>query len=108
MNPIAEAALHRARQPSPTPVPLASAPDKPITLPPITGPINQYMRMQARADATDMVLSLREALTSTAGRAEILNQLIRAAVGRPCSHIAGIRDVIQLLQEHDHDKTTFG
>ncbi|MBF8733067.1 hypothetical protein IRZ59_21800 [Pseudomonas guariconensis] len=108
MNPIAEAALLRARQPSAVPAPLASAPDNPITLPPITGPINQYMRMQAREDAADTVLALRANLASATGRAQIINQLIRAAVGRPCSHIAGIRDVIQLLQEHDHDQATTG
>ena len=106
MNPIAEAALHRARQPSAAPEPKASPPKKPITLPLITGPINQYMRMQAREDAVDTVLALRALLASATGRAQIINQLMRAAVGRPCSHIAGIRDVIQLLQEHDHGQTT--
>lgn len=111
MNPIAQAALDRARPPTPAPVfSTEAAPNlhKPITLAPITGPINQYMRMQAKADAIETVLALRATMASANGVAQVINQLKRAAVGRPGSHVAGILDVIQLLQGYGNDQTTIG
>ena len=54
MNSIAQEALAKARQPTHVPTPVFSTetaikPDKPVKLPAITGPINHFMRLQARA-----------------------------------------------------------
>lgn len=102
MNPIAQAALERARQPAPAPVfSTTTAPktDKPLPMPVPTGLINEYMRQQAREDARDMVRAHRAKLADTNGVAQVIEVLKRAATGRPGSHIAGYLDVIQLLEQ---------
>ncbi|MCE0852980.1 hypothetical protein LU689_24010 [Pseudomonas asiatica] len=52
MNPIAQAALDRARRPTPAPAPSYSTETayrpKPIPVLVVHGPINEYMRQQAR------------------------------------------------------------
>lgn len=103
MNPIAKAALLRARQPTHVPMPVFSTetaikPDKPIKLPVITGPINYFMRLQARAEAIATVISLRNTLAATNGVALVVEQLKRTASGRPDSHVAGYFDIIEWLE----------
>lgn len=52
MNPIAQQALNRARQPAPAPAPAYSTESairpKPIPVLVVRGPINNFMRKQAR------------------------------------------------------------
>ncbi|WPE28097.1 hypothetical protein PshuTeo1_38320 [Pseudomonas hunanensis] len=107
MNPTAQAALDRARRHTPAPAP-APAPaystetayrPKPIPVLVVRGPINEYMRQQARKEATDTVLALHRTLAATNGVALVVEQLKRTAEGRPASHIAGYLDVIQLLEQ---------
>lgn len=100
MNPIAQAALLRARQPTPAPVfsTEKARPKKPITLPVITGPINHFMRLQARAEAIATVISLRSTLAATNGVALVVEHLKRTASGRPDSHVAGYLDIIEWLE----------
>lgn len=103
MNPTAQAALDRARQPTPAPVfsTDTARPNKPITLPAITGPINHFMRLQAREEARDLVLSMRATLAWPNGLAQVITRLKLAAVGRPDSHVAGYLDIIEWLEAHD-------
>lgn len=105
MNPIAQAALDRARRPTPAPAPApaysnetATRP-KPIPVLVVRGPINHYMRLQARAEATATVMAMHRTLAATNGVALVVEQLKRTAEGRPASHIAGYLDVIQLLEQ---------
>lgn len=103
MNHIAQAALSKARHPTPAPVfstMTAPKPDKPLPMPVPTGAINQFMRMKAREDAIDMVASLKAKLADTNGVAQVIEVLKRAATGRPGSVVQGYLDVIQLLQAH--------
>lgn len=103
MNPTAQAALDRARHPTPAPVfstTTAPKPDKPLPMPVPIGVINHYMRLQAREDAIDMVASLKAKLADTNGVAQVIEVLKRAATGRPGSVVQGYLDVIQLLQAH--------
>lgn len=103
MNPTAQATLNRARHTTPAPVfSTASAPkpDKPLPMPVPTGVINNFMRMQAREEARDMVLSLRAKLASENGVAQVIEVLKRAATGRPGSVVQGFLDIIEWLQEH--------
>lgn len=101
MNPIAQAALSKARQPTPAPVfttdPVTRR--KPVPVLVVVGPINHFMRMQARAEAIDMVRSLRATLASTNGVALVIEALKRTAHGRPGSHVAGYLDIIQLMEQ---------
>ncbi|WP_338799517.1 hypothetical protein V9K81_08635 [Pseudomonas monteilii] len=108
MSPTAQAALDRARRPTPAPAP-APAPaystetayrPKPIPVLVVRGPINEYMRQQAREDARDMVRAHRAKLNDTNGVAQVIEVLKRAAAGRPGSVVQGFIDVIQVLQEH--------
>lgn len=102
MNPTAQAALDRARRPTPAPAystETALRP-KPVPVLVVHGPINEYMRQQAREDARDMVASLKAKLNDTNGVAQVIEVLKRAATGRPGSVVQGYLDVIQLLQEH--------
>ncbi|MCO7567796.1 hypothetical protein NJI34_00115 [Pseudomonas sp. S 311-6] len=102
MNPTAQAALDRARRPAPAPTfstMAAPKPDKPLPMPVATGPINHFMRLQAREDATDLVRSLRATLDSTNGLAQVINALKRAATGRPGSTVQGYLDIIELLEK---------
>ncbi len=73
MNPIAQAALDRARRPTPAPAPApaysteTAIRPKPIPVLVVHGPINEYMRQQARKEATDTVLALHRTLAATNG-----------------------------------------
>jgi len=100
MNPIAQAALAKARHPTPAPVfSTETAPRrKPIPVLVVVGPINHFMRLQARAEAIDTVRSLRATLNGPDGLARVIESLKRTAEGRPASHIAGYLDVIQMLE----------
>ena len=103
MNSIAQEALAKARQPTHVPTPVFSTetaikPDKPVKLPAITGPINHFMRLQARAEAIATVISLRSTLAATNGVALIVEHLKRTASGRPDSHVAGYLDIIEWLE----------
>lgn len=103
MNPTAQAALDRARRPTPTPVfstETAPKPDKPLPMPVAVGPINHFMRLQAREDAVDMVASLKAKIADTNGVAQVIEVLKRAATDRPGSVVRGFLDIIELLQEH--------
>lgn len=102
MTPLAQAALDRARRPTPAPVfsTETAKPDRPLPMPVATGPINHFMRLQAREDAVDLVRSLKATLDSTNGLAQVINALKRAATGRPGSTVRGFLDIIELLQEH--------
>lgn len=107
MNPIAQAALDRARRPTaapaPAPVPAYSTETairpKPIPVLVVHGPINEYMRQQARKEATDTVLAMHRTLAATNGVALVVEHLKRTAADKPGSHIAGYLDVIQLLEQ---------
>lgn len=101
MNPLAQAALDRARQPAPAPVFSTETVihPKPIPVLVVEGPINHFMRLQARAEATATVMAMRRTLAATNGVALVVEQLKRTAEGRPASHIAGYLDVIQLLEQ---------
>lgn len=101
MNPLAQAALKRARHRTPAPIfstETAIKPDKPVKLPAITSPINHFMRLQARAEAIATVISLRNTLAATNGVALVVEQLKRTASGRPDSHVAGYLDIIKWLE----------
>lgn len=103
MNPIAQAALSKARQPAPAPVfstESAICP-KPIPVLVAHGPINHFMRLQAREEARDLVLSMRATLAWPNGLAQVITRLKLAAVGRPDSHVAGYLDIIEWLEAHD-------
>ena len=103
MNPIAQKALDRARQPTPAPAPAYSTETayrpKPIPVLVVHGPINHYMRLQARAEATATVLAMHRTLAATNGVALVVEHLKRTAADKPGSHIAGYLDVIQLLEQ---------
>ncbi|WP_284397155.1 hypothetical protein [Pseudomonas putida] len=105
MNPIAQAALDRARRPIPAPAPapaysneIAIRP-KPIPVLVVRGPINEHMRQQARKEAADTVLAMHRTLATTNGVAQVVEHLKRTAADKPGSHIAGYLDVIQLLEQ---------
>lgn len=104
MNPTAQAALDRARRPTPAPVPAYSTETayrpKPIPVLVVHGPINEYMRLQAREEARDLVLSMRATLAWPNGLAQVITRLKLAAVGRPDSHVAGYLDIIEWLEAH--------
>jgi len=108
MNSIARAALFKARHPAPAPAystETVRPRRKPIPVLVVQGPINHFMRMQARAEAIDMVQSLRATLNGTNGLVLVIEALKRTADGRPGSHVAGYLDVIQLLEQgNDHTK----
>lgn len=101
MHPLAKQALDRARQPTPAPIfsTETARPNKPITLPVITGPINHFMRLQARAEAAATVIAMHRTLAATNGVALVVEHLKRTAADKPGSHIAGYLDVIQLLEQ---------
>lgn len=100
MNPTAQAALDRARQSTPAPVfsTETARPNKPVKLPAITGPINYFMRLQARAEAAATVIAMHRTLAATNGVALVVEHLKRTASGRPDSHIAGYLDIIEWLE----------
>ena len=103
MNPTAQAALDRARRPTPAPVfstETARKPDKPLPMPVPTGVINHFMRLQARAEARDMVMAHKAKLASENGVLQVIEVLKRAATGRPGSIVRGFLDIIEWLQEH--------
>ncbi|MNJ46706.1 hypothetical protein D3C77_418440 [compost metagenome] len=102
MNPTAQAALDRARHSTPAPVfssLTAAAPDKQQPMPVPTGPINHFMRLQARAEAAATVLAMHRTLASTNGVVLVVEHLKRTAADKPGSHVAGYLDVIQLLEQ---------
>lgn len=100
MNPIAQAALSKARQPAPAPVFSTESVIRPKPIPVLVvhGPINHFMRMQARAEATATVLAMHRTLAATNGVALVVEHLKRTASGRPDSHIAGYLDIIEWLE----------
>ncbi|MNJ25798.1 hypothetical protein D3C77_202540 [compost metagenome] len=100
MNPIAQEALDRARQPALTPVFSTETAYRPKPTPVLVvhGPINHFMRLQARAEATATVLAMRRTLAATNGVALVVEHLKRTAADKPGSHIAGYLDIIQLLE----------
>lgn len=103
MNSIAQQALNRARQPVPAPAPAYSTETairpKPIPVLVVRGPVNQFMRLQARAEATATVMAMHRTLAATNGVALVVEHLKRTAADKPGSHIAGYLDVIQLLEQ---------
>lgn len=100
MNPTAQAALDRARQPAPAPVFSTETVirRKPIPVLVVEGPINHFMRLQARAEATATVLAMKRTLSATNGVALVVEHLKRTAADKPGSHVAGYLDVIELLE----------
>lgn len=96
MTPIAKAALLRARQSAP--VFSTETTIKPDKLPVITGPINHFMRLQARAEAAATVIAMHRTLAATNGVALVVEHLKRTASGRPDSHVAGYLDIIEWLE----------
>lgn len=101
MNPIAQAALLRARQPAPARPAYSTdqpATPKAVPMPTITGPINRTMLLEGRRDAIDMVQSLRAMLAGDSGLTQVINALKRAAHGRPPSLAAGYVEIIELLE----------
>lgn len=108
MNPITQAALDRPRRhtpaPAPAPTPAYSTETAirhmPIPVLVVHGPINEYMRQQARKEATDPILAMHRTLAATNGVALVVDHLKRTAVDRPGSHIAGYLDVIRLLEQN--------
>ncbi|EPM0510250.1 TPA: hypothetical protein QDZ12_004222 [Pseudomonas putida] len=103
MNPIAQQALNRARQPAPAPAPAYSTESairpKPIPVLVVRGPINNFMRKQARDEAIATVMTMHRTLAATNGVALVVEHLKRTAADKPGSHIAGYLDVIQLLEQ---------
>lgn len=102
MSDIAQVALERPCRSPPAPVPVHSTETailpKPIPVLLVHGPINEYMRQQARKEATDTVLAMHRTLAATNGVALVVEHLKRTAADKPGSHIAGYLDVIQLLE----------
>lgn len=100
MNPTAQAALDRARHPTPAPVFSTETVvrPKPVPVLVVTGPINKFMRLQARAEATATVLAMHRTLAATNGIALVVEHLKRTAADKPGSHIAGYLDVIEMLE----------
>ena len=101
MNPTAQAALDRARRPTPAPVfstEQMAQPDRALPMPVAAGPINQFMRSQARQEARELIVSLRATLAGKNGLLLVTNALKRAAAGRPGSHVQGFIDVIEWLE----------
>ncbi|MNJ10039.1 hypothetical protein D3C77_41910 [compost metagenome] len=101
MNPTAQAALSKARQSAAAPVFSTETVirPKPVPVLVVQGPINHYMRLQARAEATATVLAMHRTLAATNGVALVVEHLKRTAADKPGSHIAGYLDVIQLLEQ---------
>lgn len=65
----------------------------------MTAPINQYMRLQGRQYALDLVESLGEQLYTPKGVANAIAKLTAATQNKPESHVVGIRDIIEVLQK---------
>ncbi|MGO2703376.1 hypothetical protein ACTXN4_01795 [Pseudomonas helleri] len=65
----------------------------------MSGPINQYMRLQGRQYALDLVDSLGEQLYTPKGVADAIAKLTATTKNKPESHVAGIRDIIEVLQK---------
>lgn len=105
MNPTAQAALERARRPTPAPAPVPAYSTetayrpKPIPVLVVRGPINNFMRKQARDEAIATVMTMHRTLAATNGVALVVEHLKRTAADKPGSHIAGYLDVIQLLEQ---------
>ncbi|QAY92524.1 hypothetical protein [Pseudomonas sp. ACM7] len=65
----------------------------------MTAPINQYMRVQGRQFALDLVESLGEQIYTPKGVANAITRLTAATQNKPESHAVGIRDIIEVLQK---------
>ena len=104
MGSLAEMALQHARQrlaggSAPRRAAQAIAAPAPAAKPKsmdlvITGPINQFMFLEGRSWAIDMVASLRAAPADV-----VIERLTGTAAGRPGSYVAGIQSVIRELHE---------
>lgn len=68
-------------------------------MPVATGPINHFMRLQARAEAIDLACSLKVTYDNGKGLAQVINALKRAATGRPGSTVRGFLDIIEQLEK---------
>ena len=65
----------------------------------MTAPINQYMRVQGRQFALDLVESLGEQIYTPIGVANAITKLTAATQNKPESHAVGIQDIIEVLQK---------
>ncbi|MFJ7792943.1 hypothetical protein [Pseudomonas sp. NPDC096950] len=65
----------------------------------MTAPINQYLRLQGRQFALDLVESLGEQLYTPKGAADAITKLTAATQNKPESHAVGMRDIIEVLQK---------
>jgi len=65
----------------------------------MTARINQYMRLQGRKYALELVESLGEQLYTPKGVANAITRLTAAMQNKPESHVVGIRDIVEVLQK---------
>ncbi|MGH8335118.1 MAG: hypothetical protein ACRES0_32495 [Pseudomonas sp.] len=65
----------------------------------MNAPINQYMRLQGRQYALDLVESLGEQLYTPKGVANAIIKLTAATQNKPESHVLGIWDIVEVLQK---------
>lgn len=108
MNPLAQAALDRARH-RPSSPSMVSKQEGSVRIDVLpmsvaTGPINQFMRKQAQQEARDLVALFSAELDHKDGLILVTNALKRAANGRPGSHVQGLIDVIRWLELHTNQK----
>lgn len=98
MNPIAQAALDRARESvTPAPfIPIQAAPPLPKLV--ITGPINRVMELEAKRWALDFVQGLGASIRRVPVRTKAITDLTRYAVAQPSSVASGVKIVIDLLK----------
>ncbi|MBD8493871.1 hypothetical protein [Pseudomonas syringae] len=124
MNPIAQAALNRARQPAPACLAVAKKPEKSATKAPLyatpapihatppaiyapppprpkhTGPIDRYQVMQGRASARDFVRSCPAQLLTAWGIADLVQRMEQSLHNKPASFALGFSEVLEQLREH--------
>ena len=72
----------------------------------MTAPINQYMRVQGRQFALDLVESLGEQIYTPIGVTNAITKLTAATQNKPESHAVGIQDIIEVLQKTSFNGAT--
>ncbi|MHC8342278.1 hypothetical protein [Pseudomonas sp. RT6P73] len=65
----------------------------------MTAPINQYLRLEGRQFALELVESFGEQLYTLKGVANAITKLTAATLNKPESHAVGVRDIIEVLQK---------
>lgn len=65
----------------------------------MTARINQYLRLEGRQFALELVESFGEQLYTLKGVAHAITKLTAATQNKPESHAVGVRDIIEVLQK---------